>query len=563
MLMGRAESRSSFGGEGVALPAPGVVLERDLVALCVGLGARDVGGWSAEEEALCVGLSGPDGGLVAEFRRRLGAGEDPLGELFCRLRPAEERRSRGATYTPPGIVRAMVDWAEGHATPARVVDVGAGSGRFLVEAGRRFPGATLVGVELDPVAALLARAHLAAAGLAARSRVIAGDYRLAHGLMGPTGPDPGPTLYIGNPPYVRHHQIGARWKAWLAREAGMRGLVVSQLAGLHVHFFLATALQARAGDFGVFITAAEWLDVNYGRLVRELFLGELGGQALTVIEPTALPFPDAASTAVIARFAVGSRPASVSLGRAGTLEELRAAGPGVAVPRERLEAAPRWSGLTRPARAVPAGYIELGELCRVHRGQVTGNNRVWIAGPRAEGLPPTVLYPAVTRARELFAAGRELAESGPLKRVIDLPAELDGFDGPERQAIGRFLGWAEDLGVAGGYVASRRKPWWSVGLRVPAPILATYMARRPPAFVRNRAEARHINIAHGLYPREPLDEGVLLGLVAHLAASTSRDDGRTYAGGLTKFEPREMERLLVPRLELLRQGMPAGPGGPG
>jgi hypothetical protein len=24
------------------------------------------------------------------------------------------------------------------------------------------------------------------------------------------------------------------------------------------------------------------------------------------------------------------------------------------------------------------------------------------------------------------------------------------------------------------------------------------------------------------------------------------DDGRTYAGGLTKFEPREMERLLVP-----------------
>jgi hypothetical protein len=29
------------------------------------------------------------------------------------------------------------------------------------------------------------------------------------------------------------------------------------------------------------------------------------------------------------------------------------------------------------------------------------------------------------------------------------------------------------------------------------------------------------------------------------------NDGRTYAGGLTKFEPREMERLLVPRPELL------------
>jgi hypothetical protein len=29
------------------------------------------------------------------------------------------------------------------------------------------------------------------------------------------------------------------------------------------------------------------------------------------------------------------------------------------------------------------------------------------------------------------------------------------------------------------------------------------------------------------------------------------EEGRTYAGGLTKFEPREMERLLVPHPELL------------
>jgi adenine-specific DNA-methyltransferase len=32
------------------------------------------------------------------------------------------------------------------------------------------------------------------------------------------------------------------------------------------------------------------------------------------------------------------------------------------------------------------------------------------------------------------------------------------------------------------------------------------------------------------------------------------DGGRTYAGGLTKFEPREMERVLVPGPELLLTG---------
>lgn len=77
------------------------------------------------------------------------------------------------------------------------------------------------------------------------------------------------------------------------------------------------------------------------------------------------------------------------------------------------------------------------------------------------------------------------------------------------------------------------------------------MARRPPAFVRNEAAARHINVAHGLYPREQLSERVLSNLVEYLSTAVLVTEGRTYAGGLTKFEPREMERLLVPRPELL------------
>jgi adenine-specific DNA-methyltransferase len=37
----------------------------------------------------------------------------------------------------------------------------------------------------------------------------------------------------------------------------------------------------------------------------------------------------------------------------------------------------------------------------------------------------------------------------------------------------------------------------------------------------------------------------------YLAAATHLADGGTYAGGLTKFEPREMERLLVSSIETL------------
>ncbi|HEX7377137.1 MAG TPA: hypothetical protein VF278_08490 [Pirellulales bacterium] len=534
----------------LTLPVGGILsTEVDLLAVALALGARNVNGWSRVEEVLSRNIEPAPETAAHEYRERIRRGEDPLGAAFCELRSAARRRETGATFTPPMIVAAMADWAAAAGTPTRVVDPGVGSGRYLLALGKRLPESALVGIELDPLCAVLARANLAAADLADRSEIILGDYRMAE-LPQATGP----TLFIGNPPYVRHHGIAPEWKRWLVSEAKKRQLMASQLAGLHVHFLLATANHARTGDYGAFITAAEWLDVNYGALPRQLFLRDLGGQRIVVIEPAAMPFADAATTAAISYFKVGSTPAKIRLNRVEKLDRLSEPNGNHTVRRERLEAERRWSRLTRPARKGPSGYIELGELCRVHRGQVTGANDVWIAGTHSEGLPERVLFSSITKARELFLAGKALLDAAPLRKVIDLPVDLDELDGPERKAIDRFLASAKRAGADQSYVAVNRRAWWSVGLREPAPILATYMARRPPAFVLNRVDARHINIAHGLYPRDHLSEQVLSELVEYLSGTTDVHDGRTYAGGLTKFEPREMERLLVPNRELLERG---------
>jgi hypothetical protein len=222
------------------------------------------------------------------------------------------------------------------------------------------------------------------------------------------------------------------------------------------------------------------------------------------------------------------------------------------VSTERLESESRWSIFTTSGSRVPKGYVELGELCRVHRGQVTGANDVWIADPTVE-LPQQVLFPTVTRARELFAAGTRLADATRLRRVVDLPVDLDVLEKADRRLVDSFLVIAKAKGADRGYVAEKRRAWWSVGLRTPAPILCTYMARRPPAFVENDVHARHINIAHGLYPREPLAKTLIGRLVAFLSKRVSVNLGRTYAGGLTKFEPREIERIPIPEIARLSQ----------
>jgi adenine-specific DNA-methyltransferase len=523
--------------------------EPELIGVALALGARGVSGWSPQEERLASKAAPVTRERAFDVARKIRSGADVLGTAFCQLRLPEARRTLGATYTPSAIVSSMLRWAKAQGIePARIVEPGTGSGRFLLAAGRRFKKAELVGIEIDPLPALIARANLATCGFAERSVVLLRSYRSTL-LPPPTGN--GVTLYVGNPPYVRHHQIDSTSKQWLTAAATALGYEASQLAGLHVHFFLATAMKAKPGDFGVFITAAEWLDVNYGRLVRELFLNQLGGQSLTVIEPTAQPFEDAATTAAISTFKVGSRPGSIRIARVAESKALGDLSGGQLIHRGRLEAESRWSYLTRAQRAIPRDYVELGELCRVHRGQVTGANRVWIAGLHSQDLPSRVLFRTVTRAKELFKADGVLSDASLLRDVIDLPADLDMLAADERKSVARFLRYAKNVGAASGYIARTRKAWWSVGLRAPAPILATYMARRPPAFVRNLAEARHINIAHGLYPRETFTSEILDNLARYLSRAVSVRDGRTYAGGLTKFEPREMERLIVPSPEIL------------
>ncbi|MDQ3692197.1 MAG: hypothetical protein M3464_01020 [Chloroflexota bacterium] len=286
-------------------------------------------------------------------------------------------------------------------------------------------------------------------------------------------------------------------------------------------------------------------------MVRKLLTGILGAKSIHIIEPTAHPFPGTQATAVITGFVIGAKPEAIGIRRVASLSELGRLETDWFERRERFEAADRWTPLTRPSRPHREGFVELGELCRVHRGQVTGANDVWIAGEHSVFLPASVLFPAVTRAKELFTAGRVFLDRAPLRQVIDLPVDLDVFETPERCRIDTFLCFAKAKGADSGFVARHRRAWWSVGPRHPAPILATYMARRPPIFVRNLADARHINIAHGLYPREHLSARQLTNLASFLSRSVSISEGRTYAGGLTKFEPKEMERLLVPRPDLL------------
>ncbi len=496
--------------------------------------------------------------LAAELR----AGADPLGEAWTRLRPARERRRCGQTLTPPALVTAMVGWGRAlDPPPARIVDVGAGTGRFAIAAAQAMPDAEIVAVENDPAIAVLLRANLAVLGLGGRVLVRGDDFTTVT-----LAPCAGRTLFLGNPPYVRHHGLSREAKDRYADQAAQWGVRATRLAGLHAHFVLHSLKLAGTDDALCFVVAAEWLDVAWGAALRALLPERLGLRSIDRIAVTAAPFRRTQTTAAVITGVIGRPAPHVALRVVGDFGELEALGQGHPVDARILASTAQWSPLFEPPRpARPpedgAGYRPVGtvgDVFRVSRGGATGANRVWIADPGSPGaaLPPELLVPAVTRARELFALDPEtgLADTASLRRLVVLPADLGSLNAADRGAVTAFLDWARSQGAHHSYLARHRRPWHALALPLPAPILCSYMARRPPVFVRNHTAARHLNICHGLYPRQPLSAQTLDRIAAWLNRSTGTIGGRVYAGGLVKFEPREVERLPLPALSEMEPG---------
>lgn len=480
---------------------------------------------------------------VETIRSDILAGGDPLGDAMCIVRSAKTRRKIGQTLTPFEIVDFMVRSAAMKGIFETILDPGIGSGRFLRRAAAAFPKSRLIGIDADPLSVLISKANLDVLGLSDRAELLIGDYRNTK------LPEHGRTLFIGNPPYVRHHDIESSWKDWYADAMNSLGAHrVSKLAGLHMHFFVRTGQIIREGDLGLFVTAAEWLDASYGEALRTLLRGRLGGISVTNIAADSEPFPGTQATAAITSFSPRDQENGISFGFAKSVHDLdEANNRAITISRDKLTAK-KWSRLTSfeiKPRGNDGGRI--GDFFKVSRGQVTGNNKVFVVGPDTPTLPNRFLLPCVTGADELFWAADHydyrLDHRTKLKSVVSLTGDFSNLDSDEFNMVSAFIAWGEERGAHLSYTAKTRKPWWKVQFHTPPPIIVTYMARRPPVFVRNLSGARILNISHGLRPKTEMDDAQIDQFVTRLNEAAIHAAGRTYAGGLIKYEPSDIAEI--------------------
>jgi adenine-specific DNA methylase len=467
-----------------------------------------------------------------------------------RLRTRDERYRLGQFFTPPALAEFMAD-AVRDIGPETVLDPGVGGGVLLRAVG---PGPRRFGLDVDALAV-----ELASSSLGRDVELAVGDF---------LDPAKWPLsiecfdAIIANPPYVRHHNLGAEHKSLARRYSTRFGLRVSSLSGSYVYFFLEALLRLNERGRLVFITPTEFLDVRYGSALKAALLESCEIDEVLVLETDELAFDGVLTTSAIT---VATKTAKPS--RRVRLSEARMNGRVQRGRRVELsaDAAPAhdpWTPLL-PSRAERiAGLVEgrtarLGDYARVRRGIATGDNSFFCLTRDevdAWGIEPEYLVPVVVGAKDLPTSGTldeafraERIKSGARAFLLFCHDSKDALAGKN---VLRYIEHGESLGLPERFNCRTRSPWYSVEQVPPPDFFVTYMARQRARFVRNEVGARCMTSLLNVWANPGVSPEALRPLLEDPAnAQLLREFGRTYGGGLGKIEPRDLLRLPVRPLE--------------
>jgi adenine-specific DNA-methyltransferase len=490
----------------------------------------------------------------------------------------KERNRLGQFATPTLLASEMLAHARtllpGRAL-VRFLDPAIGTGSFYAALLRHFPVEQLrcaVGIEIDPHYGIPARELWLGTGL----KVELDDFT----AMKPPIAAERFNLIVCNPPYVRHHHIGADEKGRIqAATTAASGIRMAGLSGLYCYFLaLAHAWLADDGVAG-WLVPSEFMDVNYGGPVKRYLLNKVELLRIHRFDPRDLQFGDAlVSSAVVwfrKRRAESGHQVELSYGGA-----LSRPNHSRLVSASALENQRKWTGLATAEMRDTTEGLRLADFFSIRRGLATGDNRFFILS-RAEiekhGMPFKLFKPILPSPRYLPSDVIEAEADGTPKIerqqfILDcrLPEEKVREQFPKLWA---YLKTGEPR-VSDTYLCSRRNPWYSQESRPPAPFVCTYMGRglskreKPFRFILNRSQATAANVYLMLYPIPALAKALegapqlarrIWEFLDSIPSGTLLGEGRVYGGGLYKMEPKELANVPADAIAALLppEGRPA------
>jgi len=464
-------------------------------------------------------------------------------------------RNSGQVSTPLEIANAMAAWVM-RPNPREVLDPAAGFGHLLHACRRMSSSFKAVGIETDQA---VFKSALATAPKG--TKLVLCDYlRNSSGLF---------QGIIANPPYVKSQRMALSDAEWQYFDE-LFGTKLGRQTNLYALFILKIWEDLAPKGRAAIIVPAEFLNANFGRTIKER-LQVMKPRGLAVFASDVNLFENTLTTSVVLFLEKGPTPTPAFRGRcvrsvddlADFVSSLEKRLPVQAGELDLASFDPEEKWLNRlfagddaHETSNPEG-AKIGDFFKCNRGIATGANDYFCLRAseiRKRGLSTKDFDRCVTRASDVSGwyvdnhAFQTLVKSEKRCYLLN--------PGSIHPAMEDYLATGMASGVHQRHLPSKRPVWYLPERRKEPSILVPVFSRHQPRFILNAAGVSSLTCFHGLYARRGSEHLVPLVWI-YLNSSQGLDAfggvNRFYGNGLNKLEPKDVEQMTCPDLNLVKQ----------
>lgn len=368
---------------------------------------------------------------------------------------------------------------------------------------------------------------------------------------------------ICNPPYFKFHDYDNK-NIIREIETNLK-CKLNGFTNLYTLFLLKSIHQLSPNGRCAYIIPSEFLNSDYGKLVKTYLLKSRTLKHVIVIDFGENVFDDALTTASIILCANDNLTDKVQFSNIQSIQDLSKIDklindyPNISKTAQiydytELNPEIKWKAYYQKQNSIKfKNLIPFSTYAKVVRGIATGSNDFFtfsLSKSKEYSIDEEFLLPCICKSLEAKKAFFTTSDFEELKEN-DKSIFLLNVQNSTDEGVIKYLRKGEAEGIDKKFLTASRTPWYALENRPPAPIWVSVFNRTGLRFIRNEANISNLTTYHCIYPKQTtlFSEINMDLLFAYLLTETAKqifeDNSREYGNGLQKFEPNDLNKGMM------------------
>lgn len=376
-----------------------------------------------------------------------------------------------------------------------------------------------------------------------------------------------------NPPYFKFHDYDNK-NILKEIETNLK-CKLNGFTNLYTLFLLKSIHQLNKNGRCAYIIPSEFLNSDYGKLVKAYLLKSKTLRHIIVIDFEENVFDDALTTASIIFCANDNLTDKVQFSNIQSLQELNKIDKLISHYPHFVEAEQiysftdlnpdiKWKAYYQKQNGTTfKNLVPFSTYTKVVRGIATGSNEYFtfnLSKAKAYSIDEQCLLPCICSAKDAKTAFFTKQDFETLKQSDKAIFLFDAKTANDKHVLS-YIQKGENEAINKKFLTANRTPWYALENRPPAPIWVSVFNRTGLRFIRNEANIANLTSFHCIYPKQTnlfatIDIDLLFAyLLTNTAKQIFEDNSRQYGNGLQKFEPNDLNKGMMLDLGLLDKQM--------